>query len=67
LPVAASEPVNNSEYVYGVVVRLNLHHRCAAAAVPVMFTFAGVHVGIETAFDGPVMTHVRLTAPVKPP
>jgi hypothetical protein len=68
LPVAASEPVNNSEYVYGVVVEVESTFTVApAAAVPVMFTFAGVHVGIETAFAGPVMTHVRLTAPVNPP
>jgi len=38
-----------------------------AAVVPVMLAFAGVQVGIERAFDGPVMRHVSLTAPVKPP
>jgi len=68
LPVAASEPVTNSEYAAAVVVEVEFTFTVAVAAeVPVMFAFAGVHVGVETAFDGPVMTQVRLTAPVKPP
>ena len=67
LPVA-SVPVSNSEYVPAVVVEVEFTFTVAVAAeVPVMFARAGVHVGIETAFDGPVMTQVRLTAPVNPP
>ena len=68
LPVAASVPVTNSEYSPAVVVEVESTFTVAVVAVvPVMFAFAGVHVGVETAFDGPVMTQVKLTAPVKPP
>lgn len=67
LPVA-SVPVSNSEYVPAVVVEVEFTFTVAVAAeVPVMFARAGVHVGVETAFDGPVIMQVRLTAPVKPP
>ena len=68
LPVAASAPVTNSEYVSAVVVEVESTFTVAVTAVvPVIVAVAGVHVGIETAFDGPVMVQVRLTAPVKPP
>jgi len=68
LPVAASAPVTNSEYVPGVVVEVEFTVMVAVAfEVPTMVTFAGVQVGVETAFGSPVITHVRLTAPVKPP
>ena len=68
LPVAASAPVTNSEYTAGVVVEVESTFIAAVAAVvPVMLALAGVHVGVETAFVGPVIVQVSLTAPVKPP
>jgi hypothetical protein len=69
LPVAASVPVTNSEYVPGVVVEVEFTVTVAVAAeVPTMFTFAGSACGCrDKAFGSPVITQVRLTAPVKPP
>ena len=67
LPVDASVPVSNIEYVSGVVLEVESTFTVAPAAeVPVMVTFAALHVG-ATALAGPVMMQVRLTAPVKPP
>jgi hypothetical protein len=68
LPVATSVPVSNIEYVSGVVAEVESTFTVAVAAeVPVIFTFSVLHVGVETAFAGPVIMQVRLTAPVKPP